>query len=117
MRPGQQAREPGVRALRQPNRKLKPAEIQDLIDRYEAGATMSGLAAEFAMHFQIVRAHLRRSGVGLRSDLPALTSEDIDEAALLYARGWSTYRLADRYAVDRSTVGKALKRVGVELRR
>jgi len=42
--------EPGVRTLRQPNRKLKPAEVEELVRRYQAGISMSGLAKEYGMH-------------------------------------------------------------------
>ena len=108
--------EPGVRALHQPNRKLKPAEVEELVRCYEAGASMSVLAKDLDMHFQTVRAHLRRHGVTLRSEQPAVSAEAIDEAVALYAQGWSTYRLGERYEVDRSTVGKALRRAGVALR-
>jgi lambda repressor-like predicted transcriptional regulator len=114
--PVELAVEPGVRVLRQPNRRLQPSEVDELVIRYQAGATMSGLAKDFGMHFQTVRAHLRRNGVSLRSEQPALTSDDIAEAVALYQQGWSTYRLGERFQVDRSTVGKALRRAGVALR-
>lgn len=115
-RPVEQVSEPGVRVLRQPNRKLTPIEIDELVRRYQAGSTMSGLAKEYGMHFQTVRAHLRRGEVSLRSEQPALTQKQIDEAVALYAQGWSTYLLGERYRVDRSTVGQALRRSGVAMR-
>lgn len=38
-----------VRNPRQPNRKLKPAEVDELAARYEAGGTLRALAARFGV--------------------------------------------------------------------
>lgn len=77
---------------------------------------MMELSREFGMHFQTVRAHLRRRGVDLRTDHPGLLPVQIAEAVGLYRSGHSSYDLAMRYGVDRSTVTKYLKRAGVQLR-
>lgn len=102
--------------LRRPNRKLQPDEIDGLVQRYEAGVSMSELAGEFGMHFQTVRAHLRRRGIDLRSDHQAMLPSQVAEAVTLYGLGQSSYDLAKRYSVDRTTVTKHLKRAGIAMR-
>jgi len=53
-------------AIRQPNRKLQPAEVDKLVERYVAGESLNELGRSYGMHHQTVRAHLRRRGIGLR---------------------------------------------------
>lgn len=67
--------EPGVKVLRQPNRKLQPGEIAELVASYVAGASMRSLGKQYGMHEQTVRAHLRRQTVELR---PVLRIKDED---------------------------------------
>lgn len=99
-----------------PNRKLQPAEVDDLIGRYEQGTNLSELARQFDLHFQTVRAHLRRRGVDLRSSHPVLSDEQKLEVRALYAAGLSTYKLGDRFGVDRDTIRRALRAAGVQMR-
>jgi len=46
-----------------PHRRLSPNDIADLVDAYQAGATISQLAVEFGIHRTIVAAHLDRRSV------------------------------------------------------
>lgn len=102
--------------LKQPNRKLSPAEIDELVAAYEAGTPIAHLSARFGMHRQTVRFHLKRRGVPLRSDTPALTTAQIDEATKLYATGLSTSKIGGQFGISASTVQKALRARGVRLR-
>jgi hypothetical protein len=54
---------------------LNASEVDALVNLYKTGASMTGLAQRFGMHFQTVRAHLRRRGVDLRSDHQALAAD------------------------------------------
>ena len=49
-----------------PNKKLRPAEIEDLAARYRVRGTVKSLAAEFGVHESTARRYLRKQGVVLR---------------------------------------------------
>lgn len=59
----------GVQVLRQPNPKLKAAEVARLVAAYEAGTSIATLGIQFELHYQTARAHLLRSGVVLRDNV------------------------------------------------
>jgi hypothetical protein len=54
--------------LKQPNKKLSPAEVEDLAARYRVGGSVMGLAAEFGVHESTARRYLLKfkQGVVLR---------------------------------------------------
>jgi len=95
--------------LRQPNRKLQPAEIAELVASYVAGASIRSLGKQYGMHEQTVRAHLRRQGVEQR---PVLIIKDEDLALVLelHQAGWGARRIGARLGVGQSAVWGALKR-------
>jgi DNA-directed RNA polymerase specialized sigma24 family protein len=100
--------------VRQKQRRLSREEIAKLISRYEGGALMKELAAEFDIERRTVSAILRREDVMLRSR--GLSSEQIDEAVRLYELGWSLARIGDKLGVDHETVRQRLKERGVRMR-
>ena len=105
-----------VRLAIKENRKLSPTEIDGLVERYEAGATIRSLSQSFGLHEQTARAHLRRRGVKLRS-LCALTDEQEVEVVRLYVEEvWSLNELGTRFGVDPSSIRRALLRRGVKRR-
>ena len=53
-------------AIRQPNRKLQPGEVDALVASYESGVSMRALCLEYEMYVKTVRAHLLRRGIRLR---------------------------------------------------
>ena len=55
-----------VTAIKQPNRKLQPVEVDALVASYEAGVSMRQLSLEYGMYVKTVRAHLLRRGILLR---------------------------------------------------
>ena len=61
-------------------RKLRPAEVDRLVIRYRAGATMGQLAADFGIHPETVGLHLKGQEVDIQ--LRPLTAEQTQEAAL-----------------------------------
>jgi hypothetical protein len=63
------------RQLKRPNRKLSPVEIDQLVADYQAGLCLTELGERFGLHRQTAKAHLERSGVTIRSELPAMTPE------------------------------------------
>ncbi len=59
--------DPKVRVtLKQPNRKLQPADIDELVAAYEAGASQRSLSIKYGMYPKTVRRHLLARGVTLR---------------------------------------------------
>lgn len=98
-----------------PNRKLLPDELQSLVAKYEAGASIADLAAEFGMHTQTVDAHLKRHGVEKRGAFK-LSPERVDQAVKLYADGWSTIEIAKKFNISTNAARLSLIRAGVTLR-
>lgn len=54
-----------------PQRRLSPTDLDDLIEAYQAGATISQLADEFGIHRTTVAGHLDRHGVPRHSQQTA----------------------------------------------
>ncbi|WP_142024391.1 hypothetical protein [Blastococcus colisei] len=102
--------------LTQPNRKLSPAEIDELVSAYEAGTAIAHLSSRFGMHRQTVRFHLKRRGITLRFSTRLLESAQIDEVVQRYADGSSTAELGQRFGVSADTIRRALRGRGVRLR-
>jgi lambda repressor-like predicted transcriptional regulator len=102
--------------LQQPNRKLSPAEIDQLAADYQAGLCLTELGERFGLHRQTAKAHLERRGVTIRSELPALAEGQIAQAVALYAEGWGLNPIASRLGVAPNTVKRALLAQGVRLR-
>ncbi|TFV62053.1 hypothetical protein E4P41_08620 [Geodermatophilus sp. DF01-2] len=107
---------PSKAKITQPNRKLTPAEVDQLVTAYLGGADLKALGEQFGMHRQTVRAHLRRRDIELRSDSAALSEVQIDVAVRLYAEGLSTAKIGQRLGTNASTVQRGLKGRGVRLR-
>ncbi|MGQ0775084.1 MAG: hypothetical protein ACT4NY_11815 [Pseudonocardiales bacterium] len=105
-----------VRLQIKENRKLSPAEVVELVDAYEAGASQADLTRRFGLHEQTVRSHLRRQGVKLRP-LRALPEEQEVEVVRLYVEEtWSLAELAGRFKVCQTAIRNVLVRRGVERR-
>lgn len=108
---------PVRRVLRRPNRKLSPAEIDQLVGDYQAGTCLTELGQQCGLHRQTVKAHLERRGVTIRSELPAMTAEQVQAAGRLYeASGLSLAQVATRFEVAPNTLRRALGRAGFQIR-
>jgi transposase-like protein len=81
---------------------------------YQVGATINELTGRFRVNRTTVMRHLDRAGVETR--YRRLTLEQIEEAARLYAEGWSLARLGERLGVSRGTVLNAFRKAGVKTR-
>jgi hypothetical protein len=106
----------GVRALRQPNRKLRPAEVDEVVHRYEDGMDLTALGAYMGMHRQTVRAHLVRRGIDLRPQWDSLTQDQIAEAIRRYRSESSTYQIGREFNVGPEVVRQGLIRKGIQMR-
>jgi hypothetical protein len=93
---------------------LSALDVAALVDGYVAGATVYELAARFELHRVTVSAHLHRQGVVMRRR--GLDPGRVNEAARLYAGGWSVARVGARLDVDGGTVWATLRARGVRMR-
>jgi DNA-directed RNA polymerase specialized sigma24 family protein len=74
-------------SIRQRQRRLTEAQTVEMAAKYEEGATVYELAAEFGCHRATVAERLKKAGIVMRGQSP--TSEAIDSMAHLYATGLS----------------------------
>lgn len=97
------------------HRKLNQAERTELIELYEAGASMLDLSRKFETHRHTVARQLAKAGVEIRSQRK-MTPELLAQATALYDSGHSLEDAGQLLGLQASTIGKALKRAGVQLR-
>ena len=109
-------REEEGRLSNPPQRRLSPTDLDDLLDAYRAGATISQLAVEFSIHRTTVTAHLDRHGIPRHSGQTAWDDEIVTQAAELYATGLSLADVAQRFGIDAQTVANRFRRAGVAVR-
>jgi DNA-directed RNA polymerase specialized sigma24 family protein len=102
-------------ALYRPHTKLRPAQIQTLIEQYEAGVSIKQLSREFNLHEQTARAHVERAGVGLRPQRVA-DAERVAEIVQLYEAGLSLREVSAELRLTYGSVRNYLLRAGVDLR-
>lgn len=94
--------------------RLSEADVRDLVDRYQNGATQGELATRYGISRGAVRRLLQEQGVELRTR--GLTPEQVDQAVRLYSQGWSLARIGERLGVDAGTVHARLRELGVRMR-
>ena len=106
--------DPGsVRLQVKENRKLSPAEVVELVDAYQAGASQAELTRRFGLHEQTVRAHLRRQGVRLRPLRVLAEAQEAETVRLYVEKTWSLAELAARFEVSQTAIRSVLVRRGV----
>ena len=109
------ARGPLVRSVETVQTFLKPAQVDELVALYAAGATLVELAERFGVYSRTVARHLARRSVPTRRR--GLTPEQVVEARVLYEEGGMTQaEIAARLGAAQTTVGDALRRAGVAVR-
>lgn len=109
-------RRPPRRRIHQVQVRLKPDQIQELVEAYRAGATLPELSARFGLHEHTVTEHLKRHSIDRRVNGKKLSPEDIEKAADLYRSGLSWVAIAEQFDVNPQTIGTWLKRAGVPMR-
>jgi transposase len=95
-------------------RQLRPAEIDQLVAEYRAGATTRELAVRFQVWRGTVGKHLKDRGIDTRAS--AFGLEDAEAAADLYRAGWPLDKIAKQYRVGYNTVRRHLLAHGVVMR-
>ena len=103
-----------TRTPKQVQRRLRPAELEQLLDGYRKGIPLRDLTRQFDIHrnsiFPIVKRH------GLRRRQPSLTPDQLREAAALYEAGQSLATVGKRFGCHATTVRLALLGAGVSIR-
>jgi uncharacterized protein (DUF433 family) len=99
---------------KQVQRRLRPHEVEELIEAYQAGATVYELGAHFGMNRKSVSIILEREGIPRRYNL--LTGPDLERAVELYGQGDSLATIGAVFDINPSTVRKALLEAGVGMR-
>ena len=97
-------------------RRLSPATVDDIVEAYRAGATISQFAVEFGIHRTTVAGHLDRRGIPRHNDHTAWGDGLLRQAAELYATGLSLADVAQQFGIDAQTVANRFRRAGVSVR-
>src|SRR5690242_1425192 len=87
-------------------RQLSTSEVDELVARYQAGATVRQLATEFGVHRATVGRHLEARGINTRQ--LKLSREVLKEAGELYLDGAILEELAAQYRVSYTTIRRCL---------
>ena len=110
---GQAALEPRSAHAKQALR-LSAAQLGRLVARYQSGATVYELAAEFSVERRTVAVQLKRQGVTLRRQSP--TADEVDEMIRLYRSGLSLAAVGLHLGFVARTVQRYLRGRGMQLR-
>lgn len=113
-KPGSPAPKPPRRRSPGTARQLDADQTQALIAAYRAGATVYQLGPQFGIDRRTVGKILRRNDVPTKH--PGLTAADLDQAAQLYADGWSLAKIGEQLGVTATTVHRRLRGRGVDMR-
>ena len=114
--PAESPREEKGRLSNPTQRRLSPADTDELIAAYRSGVTINELADRHGIHRSTVAAALDRHHVERHHAQTARTSETLADAAELYASGLSLAAVAARYGIDPQTVGNRFRRAGIPVR-
>jgi len=88
-------------------RRLTEAQMNNMVTRYQEGATVYELATEFDCHRTTVAARLKKAGIAMRLQPP--TSEVIDSMVRLYASGFSPQEVGAQLGFCANTVRACLR--------
>jgi hypothetical protein len=87
--------------------KLKPAQCDEIIRRYQAGDRPVDIARDFGVTGWTIQNVRKRSGVATRGR--SMSQDEIDRAAKLKAAGTSLRKIAVAVGYDARTVTKELR--------
>ena len=97
--------------IRQRQKRLNEAQVAAMAARYEEGATVYDLAAQFGCNRQTVAERLTRAGTTLRLRSP--NSHEVDEIVHLYGTGLSMVKIGFEIGYSASTVHNVLHQRGL----
>jgi DNA-binding NarL/FixJ family response regulator len=106
-------------------KRISPEELQETIDLYEAGFSLSGVGKMLHLSPTAVMARLERAGIprrnpGQQPDQPrnsgGLAHAEFEKTARLYQAGLSGYEVGELLGISHSTVLWRLRVAGVPIR-
>lgn len=100
-----------VKGISQQQKHLKSEEIEQIVERYQAGESTYELAEEFNCHRSTIANNLRKQGIKV-----SIEKINLDEAIKLYESGWTTKQLGDKYHISDNAVSRRLRAAGVKMR-
>lgn len=104
------------RAVEKPNvrGRLGPDGVASLVAQYQAGRSLELVAADHGISTSSARRVLLQEGVVMR--LAPISADVLRQAADLYATGLGLLTIANELGVVKTTLLRAMKRAGMELR-
>jgi DNA-binding transcriptional ArsR family regulator len=94
--------------------RLNAVQLDRLVERYESGALVKDLAAEFGIDRRTISHHLRERGIALRPYPP--TTEVVDEMVRLYESGLPLMAVGETTGFSAFVVQRQLRERGVVIR-
>lgn len=101
---------------RQKQVRLRPDQVDELVEAYLAGALQHELTARFGIHDTTLRAHLRKRGVLKERPYRKLRGDMLEQAVELYSSGMSLRAVASEIDLSREATRASLLQAGVRLR-
>lgn len=95
-------------------RRLEPALVREIVQKYESGATTPALCVQYSLSKGGLLKLLRDEGVQLRNQ--PLSLVQVQEAASMYVDGLSIAKIADHFGVSYNGVRQAFIRSSIERR-
>jgi uncharacterized protein (DUF433 family) len=102
-----------VGSIRQRQRRLTGAQVVEMATRYQAGATVYELAAEFGCHRATIAERLKKAGTVMRGQSP--TPEVIESMVRLYGTGLLPLDIGDQFGFCANTVRNCLRKCQEEI--
>jgi DNA-binding CsgD family transcriptional regulator len=96
--------------------RLRPEQVDELVQRYASGKSASALAREFGINQQTALDHLHRRGVDVIRSRKAIVDDQLPKLRELYEDGLSLNQLGEIYRCSHTAVSAALERCGVSRR-
>jgi DNA-directed RNA polymerase specialized sigma24 family protein len=94
-------------SIRQRQRRLTGAQVVEMAAKYQTGATVYELAAEFGCHRATVASRLKKAGIVMRFQSPG--AEDIESMVSLYKDGSSFQEIGEQLRFCANTVRSCLR--------
>jgi len=96
-------------------RRLAPSTIDRLVADYQAGRSLSDLAAELGIHKRTAVADLQRQGISRRVNGPKVTRADVERAARRERSGESLVTVGAALGAHLATIRRELAKAGVAI--
>jgi uncharacterized protein (DUF433 family) len=104
-----------VRRIRQVQKQLMPAEVDEIVKAYKAGNTTYALAEQFGCQRVTISEHLKKRGVNV-SKRKSMDKLDVDDVIFMYRNMHTSQKIAEKYGVHPQVVIRCLRAEGIAIR-